>query len=183
MRNLKDKKAQGLPVNVVVMIIIGLIIFGIGMGLFAKLSSSGEDLTSDLESKIKNDISSLECDGEDWICFPTAKMKNGDKKTFEIFIANRGEDEKEFNVTIDWQEVDSNTGDYGINKTGCGAVLGGHYTGEINVKRGFSGSVPVVIQASRVSKTPCSFIITAELNEVNGGSNPIAKTPIIISVE
>ena len=45
-----NKKAQGLPINVIVMMIIGLVLFGIGMALFTDIAGSGEDTIEDFRS-------------------------------------------------------------------------------------------------------------------------------------
>ena len=82
----KNKKAMEMSINLVVTLIIGIVIFGLGMSLFSKISSSGDDQITDLNNKIKNNIASLECDGDEIICSPSFKMKNGETKTFDLYM-------------------------------------------------------------------------------------------------
>ena len=93
-----NKVAAAIAVNTVVMMIIGLTIFGLGMGLFAKISGGAEDEIENLNNQIKSDIASLECDGDSWICVPSYKIKNGEEYTFEIFIANHADSSKKFSI-------------------------------------------------------------------------------------
>ena len=174
-----NKVAAAIAVNTVVMMIIGLTIFGLGMGLFAKISGSAEGEIDDLNNQIRSDIASLECDGDEWICVPSYKIKNGNEETFEIFIANHGDSTKPFSVALDLDTVD---GKGAIDKLGtCGIVMVSYLPlAEVNIKSGFSASMPFIVKATRVSKTPCSFITTAALSE---DGVEIGKTSVIIRVE
>ncbi len=99
---MKSKKGMELPINVVVMTIIGLVIFAMGLALFAQISEEAENTSEGLQDKIKSHISSLECDGEDWVCAPSIKTKLGRSDTFEVFIANRGEENKKFKIEVEF---------------------------------------------------------------------------------
>lgn len=176
---IKSKKGMELPINIVVMMIIGIIIFGIGMSLFSKFSQSGDEQIEELNNKIKNNIASLECGGDEWICSASHKMKNGEEKTFEIFIANLGTNQADFKINIDG--VTEDAGKKFIEKTDCGSVVISYPSISISIDSGFSGSIPFKIYATRVTKTPCSFIATAELLDLS--NNIIEKTPVIIRVE
>lgn len=171
-----SKKAMELPINMIVMMIIGIILFGIGMSLFSKISSSGEDQIQELNSKIKTNIASLECEGEDRICAPNMKLKNGDSEVYEVFISNKGDTNKEFSIRINGlvnQELLS---------TDCGSVKVIYLEAlKQNVLSGKSASMPVKISANKVKKS-CSFTTTIDLIET-GKAVPVGKTPLIIRVE
>ena len=62
------KKSQSLPIDLVVKIIIGLIIFGMGYFLFQKIFLSSEDKVSDLGNSVRENLESIGCDGSNSIC-------------------------------------------------------------------------------------------------------------------
>jgi len=174
-----NKNAMGLPINIVVTMIIGLTIFGLGMGLFSKISGSAGDQVDDLQNQIKNDIAALECQGDEWICSPNNKMKNGGEETFQLYIANHNDEKTSFRVNIELEDVD---GKQGLTKDSCGSVIISSLSDfEVTVKSGFSASVPFIVKATRVSNTPCSFVTTATLEDVVSGIEE--KTAVIIRVE
>ena len=175
-------KAQGLPINVVVMMIIGIIIFGLGMGLFSKMSGAGNEEIENLNAQIKNDIASLECDGDDWICSPSNVIDNGDIKTFLIYIANRGEDTSDFEIEITDKSDSKLDGKKGIWKDECGGVIITYPDITTSIMSGHSASIPFVVKATRVKKS-CSFVTTATITDVTSSPNKVYKTPIIIRVK
>ena len=178
MKNIMIKKnAQGLPVNIVVMMIIGIIIFGIGFSMFSKFSDKGQEKISDLSNQIKADIANLECNSNEWICSPNNKMKSGETKTFQIFIANNGETSEDFSISLKTDPVDSY---FGITND-CGSVIAGIYPDSIKVLSGHSASIPIEIIASRVNKIPCTFVTIATLTSTANGDG--ATTSVIIRVE
>lgn len=178
----KNKLGSGLPVNIVVTMIIGLTIFGLGMGLFSKISGSAGGTVEDLQADIKTDIASLECKGDEWICSPSNSMKNGAEETFLVYIANQANTDKTFRVKlsnlvpIDDQE--------GVTKA-CGSLIISSLPNyEIKLKSGYSGTFPYIARATRVSETPCSFIASVVLEDVDGSSGlEPKKAAVIINVE
>lgn len=180
--NLKlNKKAMEMSVNLIVTLIIGLVIFGLGMGLFSKISGSGDKQISDLNNQIKNNIASLECDGGEVICSPSYKMKNGDSKTFQLYISNPTDDNGEFKIKIDDNGGTTNMGKPGIYKSECGGVLISYPDVSVNILSQNSAEIPFIVTATRVTKTPCSFVTTANL--LDNTPKVIGKTAIIIRVE
>lgn len=174
---MSNKLAQGLPVNIIVMMIIGIILFGLGLGLFSKIAGSGEETIEDLNDRIKDNINSLECQNtNEWICSPPSDVNNGDRGTFEIFIANKGNLNKKFRVELNLTTVGNNRGI--TNK--CGSIIVSYPSKEINILSGTSASIPYAVIASRVSQQDCSFITTATLYD--DSNTIVSKTPIIIRV-
>jgi hypothetical protein len=180
----RNKVAAAIAVNTVVMMIIGLTIFGLGMGLFGKISGGAEDEIDSLNNKIKSDIASLECDGDEWICVPSYKIKNGDQETFEMFIANHGESSDKFKIELGILPLTDGNGN-GIEKSDCGSVAVSYLeSAEVNIRSGYSGALPFIVKATRVSKTPCSFITIATLSKVGVPATDFEeKTSVIIRVE
>ena len=170
----KNKKSMELPINTVVMMMIGLILFGIGMSLFFKISSSGESQVEELNSKIRTNIASLECSGDDYICAPNIKVRIGDSEVSEVFVSNRDDTNKKFKIVINGlvnQELVS---------TDCGSIRVLYLENlDQTIMSGESASFPVKISADKVKK-PCSFTTTISLLS---DSILVGKTPLIIRVE
>jgi hypothetical protein len=178
---MRTKLGQGLPVNIIVMLIIGLVIFGLGMGLFTKVFKSGDDQVEDLTGQIRENIAALECEGDEWICMPTSKVRNGKTQTFEAFIANRGEDTDKFGMSINLDEEVLEDSD-GITND-CGTIVVKYLKNfETNVVSGQGTALPITVDAAKVSKTPCSFTKTVTLTKASD-SNFEQKTSLIIRVE
>jgi hypothetical protein len=105
-----NKKAMELPINLVITIIIGIIIFGLGMGLFTQLSTNANNLQEDLNKRVKTGIATVECDNsEDWLCSPNYEMRDGNQETFGLYLTNRGNSDS-FSISF---QKDSNTIDNG----------------------------------------------------------------------
>lgn len=174
-----NKIGAAIAVNTVVMMIIGLTIFGLGMGLFGKISGGADKELEELNNKIKSDIASLECKGDKWICVPSYEIKNGDQETFEIFISNHGSSIGEFAISLDLDDID---GKGAIRKPDtCGDLMVSYLeSAQVKIKSGYSASLPFIVKATRVSDTPCSFISTVTL--IKDGV-PGEKASVIIRVE
>jgi hypothetical protein len=172
------KKAQGLPINIVVMLIIGLLIFSLGMALFFQIFEDSEAQIGDLGDQVNREITGLQCPRDQSLCSPDQEMKNGETETFNLFIANNLDTNEAFRVEIDLVEID--TGKFGIENSN-GAILIQYFTGEVSVLSGTSASIPFSVQATRVGKTPANFITTAHLLDSSG--TEIGKTPLAIRIE
>ena len=143
----KNKKSMELPINTVVMMMIGLILFGLGMSLFFKISSSSEDTVEDLNSKIRTNIASLECSGDDYICAPNIKVRIGDSEVSEVFVSNRDDTNKEFKIVINGLVNQE------LNSTDCGSIRVLYLVDlEQTIMSGQSASFPVRISANKVKK-------------------------------
>lgn len=170
-----NKKAMELPLNIVIMMIIGLVLFGIGFSMFASFSSEGADTIDNLNSKIKNNIASLECQGDEWICAPSVRIRNGRNGDYNVFVANRGDTDKSFGIKIDLET--SSSGDRQVISNDCGEVIVYYPDISVPIQRGQSASFPFTIYTDRVRTAPCSFTTIVETTPDN------YKTPLIIRVE
>ncbi len=147
--------------NVVVMMIIGIIIFGLGMGLFFKVSTSGDAMVDDLNNQIKSDIANLECDGDAWVCSPSHKMKNGEVGKFSVFIANRGDQAEVFKINI-VGTTSVSTGIVKVEKDGCEATI--YFpTFETSIRSGEGAQLPFIVKDLKVNGK-CSLVTTVELD-------------------
>lgn len=172
---IKNKKAQELPINILVLIIIGIILFGISIAIFHKFSSSSEDRIQQLQGEIRSSMSGLECENDKYICSPTVKLKPGNEITSNIFIANLKDSNKNFELSINGT---TGPGSVNITKSGCGKVKIMFPEFDQNIDSGKSAKVPIIVKANRVKDAPCSFVTVAEV-EV-GSSSPKTKTAAII---
>jgi len=176
---MKYKKAQGLPVNIIVMLIIGIIIFGLGMGLFSKISGAGEDEIERLNQQVKLGITSLECDGEHWICSPAYDLPNGDSATFSLYVANKGDENNKFQIKFD----DAPDGKGKVEKDKCGSIDLSYLSSlEVNILSGESAKIPFIVNAKNVKHTPCSFVANVKLLDVQTGDE-IDKTSVIVKIK
>lgn len=171
-----NRKAVSLPINIVVMMIIGIIIFSLGLSLFFQISGDAENTIEDLNGEIKMGISRLECDGEDWVCSPSYEIRNGERETFLIYVSNRGDSNERYRIELNLENVEDAEG----VSNDDGSILIQYATGDANVLSGESASFPFTVNAARVARTPTSFITTATLYDSLG--EEVDKTPVIIKV-
>jgi hypothetical protein len=178
-KKIKNKKGMELAVNTVVMIILGIFIFSLGMALFMKVYNTSQSDIDDLNNKIKTNIATLECNDDEWICSPSYEISRGEKKTFVLFVANLGEEKKDFKIKIG--DEDSNR--FSISND-CGEIEVGYLKDyQFSLNSGTSAQVPFFVIANKIKKVPCTFIISAKLIDFNNGDLVLGKTPIIIKVK
>lgn len=152
MVKINSKKAMELTINMVVMLIIGVILFGLGIGLFGRFADSGQEEIEDLNNRLRQNINALECSGDEWICVPSIKMQDGDTAYGQVFVVNRGEAAAEFGVEIKLTEAQD------IEKDNCGAVTVKYLSDAVSIQPGKSTSIPFLVLANKVTNTPCSFV-------------------------
>lgn len=113
-----SKKAMELSVNMVVMLIIGILLFGLGMGLFAKISASAEDEIRKMNDDVRTGISALECNTDDWICAPTMALDAGEEALFRVYMTNKNNQADEFKISISGVSGP----DYELSSDDCGHI-------------------------------------------------------------
>lgn len=173
---MNNKKAMELPINIVIMTILGLVLFGIGFSMFTSFAQDGDEIISDLNSQIKNNIASIECQGDDWVCAPSVRITNSKRNTFELFISNRDSSSQSFSVKINGTD----TGSTIVNSANCGFVRIYFPTNDITIPSGNSAVFPYTVNTDRVTNIPCSFTTIAE---VSFSATNVYKTPLNIRVE
>lgn len=173
------KKAQGLPINILVMLIIAIVIFSLGLGLFSKFNNESDKQIEELENKIQTGLSNIECDTAEQICSSTNKIKNGEQKTFLLYLVNIFDEKKNYKVEF----LDSNGNFLKVLNPSCGEIEI-NYLSLVNVKIASQSSAkfPFIVKANKVKKTPCSFIATANLIDVTSNQE-VSKTAVIVRVE
>jgi len=177
----KKRKSQGLPINILVLIIIGLILFGMSLVIFKKFANASENRVSNLEKQVKNNIEGLECGNNKFICSPVFTLKEGKTYTGKIFVSNIGNTKSSFTIKIKKPNVNYylEKGLITITKKNCGTLKLSFPPFTESIKSGKSGSTIILIDASQVSNS-CTFTTIAEVLDNN---KAVGKTPIIVNVE
>ena len=89
MKKNQNKKSMALPINVIVMMIIGITLFSMGISLFSQFVGSSNDELDDLNNRIKNEVQNIECrDASGALCVPTITMSKNQKKVISVYITN-----------------------------------------------------------------------------------------------
>ncbi len=174
----KNKLAMELPIQIVVTMIIGLVIFGLGFGLFGQIAGESEDTVDDLRKQVQTGIQDLECSGSnEWICVPSVKLRQGERTTVSASVINRGEDSETFSIKVKKNNAElANYPQGEIQSSNCGTLLVTEIRDGIDISRGEGARIPIYISATKVTAQTCSFTAVVELN--NGES-----TPLIVRIE
>ena len=170
------KKSQSLPIDLVVKIIIGLIIFGMGYFLFQKIFLSSEDKVSDLGNNVRENLESIGCDGSNSICIATFDLRQGEVVNSKVVVTNKDTTNKDLKIGISDDNYVSNR----LEKESCGNILIVYYDKELNIKSQKSSEFPIQIEADNIIKRPCSFISKINLLE---GTSIVDSTPLIINIK
>ncbi len=183
-----NKKGFEIAMNTVIMLIIGLILFGLGMGLFAKISSSGQNQIDDMRASIVDSLAGLECDSQEWVCVPSITLNEGDTTSGYVYVTNLDDDVGYFKISFEGILTPYNGGpSRELPKTGCGRVIITPYLDEIPISRGEVAKIPFFIDTTQVDKT-CSFTTAVKIGHgltsgTNDGTGNDEKSAIIIRVE
>ena len=173
------KKSQSLPIDLIVKIIIGLVIFGMGYFLFQKIFLSSEDKIGDIRGDVRENLESIGCDGTNSICVPTFDLRQGEVTNSKVVVTNKETNSKYLKIEI------SDGGSYSqdtnrLTKNSCGNILIIYYDKELNIKSQKSSEFPIQIEADNIIKRPCSFISKINLLEE---TTIIDSTPLIINIK
>lgn len=172
------KKAQGLPINIVVMLIIGILIFGLGLSLFSKMFTAGEDQVGDLSSEIRDDLQGLACKGGEWLCASDVKLRAGEDVSASILITNMGTTAEDFRLEFEG----TSTTPIDKEKTGCGKIRLYPFTGDHTIQAGKTSSIPVKIFSQNFVKD-CTYIVSVELECTSSCEGDGEKTALLVRVE
>ena len=181
------RKAQALPVDLVVKIIIGLAIFGAGFFLFQKIYNSSEGKVDNLGDNIRENIEGIGCDGSTQICVPTFDLRQGQVVESSVIVTNKGDMAGDFSITIaETLPISTMTtttySDNRLTKGDCGSILVFYYPEILEIEPQKSSRFPIQIEADGIRKRPCSFVTTLYLKQA-GDPLPIDSTPLIINIK
>jgi hypothetical protein len=186
------KKAQGLPINVVIMTIIGIILFGMGLGIFFKFSAAGDKQVTDATKNVETIIGKQMCDNGLRICSPPQKAKLSETVQSKIYVTNYDSTTKTYQIELTGKRTGtSNTlapGDTvsASEGTNCGTikVVFPSTITKIQITGGDSIAIPLTTITNDVEKELCNFIIIATLYDITTTPRKeIARTPISLRIE
>ena len=167
----KNKKAVEIAINTIIYMIIGIIIFGLGISIFTKFFGFADDEVVKINKDLIKNLNKLKCgDSDQVICAPTYKIKLSKRSTFSIIISNLENEDEDFILSINPLGENNNI----TNE--CGEVRIYYYTESLNIKAGTSTSIPLIIDSMRVKNKDCSF--TSIISTSNG-----YKSPLIINID
>ena len=172
-----NKLAQGFPIQMVLMVILGIVLLGLGLGLFGKIFSQGEDFTGDLSNSLKSNIDSNYCQGEKALCAPTYVLRGKDSDIKYINVVNLDSTQKDYRININYPTT------LGELESSCGVLNIQEYGLEFTIESGKTSQIPIAFSKKNVNSRPCSFTTTMELVEVGVGVVANSKIPLIIRIE
>jgi len=167
-------KAQGFPIQVVLMVILGVVLLGMGLGLFGRIFTGGEDFTQDLSVSLKNNLDENYCQGERTLCAPNIVLRGTDSDISYLNVVNLESIEKTYRV-----EINLNSGNI---EAACGTLRVQPYAEEFTIESGKSSQIPVAFSKVSINSRPCSFTTTAHLKDPVD-EVPNSRIPLIIRVE
>ena len=171
MKNKLNKKGMELPINILVMLILGIVLFVLGLSVFSQIFDSSEKRIEELNNRIAIGIGELECENDiSSICSPSNTMRRGQTKTFLVYYTNHKDVSIQSNLKIN-DETSSQ-----IELTNdCGKLEITAPNIQVSIPAKESASFPFTVSSRHVQNTPCSFVTTAEIYG--------ERTSLIIRVE
>lgn len=183
MRKIKSKKGIELAINTVVMLIIGLVLFGLGMSLFTQIASGGEDQIDDMRVEIVDSLAGLECNSQEWLCIPTTRLDQGERQTVNVYVTNLADSEQNIAISLPSSLTPraDNANAFVLDKSNCGSITLIPYPNPLPIARGEVAKIPMFVETNTVSRA-CSFTTSIEIvNSGNPGNGE--KAPVVIQVE
>lgn len=187
MIKIQSKKAVELAINTVIMLIIGLVLFGLGMSLFFQIAGGGEDQVDQMRVEILDSLAGLECNSQEWLCVPTTKLDQGDAQTIYVYVTNLADTEQNIGISfptsssLSERTDTSNPKDRILTKSGCGSLTLIPYPNSIIIARGEVAKIPMFVESNTVSKA-CSFTTSIQI-ENSGNPGDGEKAPVVIQVK
>lgn len=175
---LRIKKSQGFPVQIVMMTILGIVLLSMGFYLSATIFDSGDEFTADLSNKLRTNIDSRYCDGSSPLCAPRIVIRGEDSDIVTLFAVNLEADTQEYTLKINSHSNNQRT----INAS-CGSLAYDEYSRPIQIESSTSAEIPVAVSKRNVNSLPCSFTTTMWLVDDTGAEVPDSRNPLIIRVE
>lgn len=176
--SLNNKTAQGFPVQIVMMTILGIVLLSMGFYLSASIFDSGSDFTADLSNELRTNIDSRYCDGSSPLCAPRIVIRGEDSDVVTLFAVNLEAATQEYTL-----KVNSHSSTQKIINASCGTLAYDEYSRPIQIASSTSAEIPMAVSKRNVDSVPCSFTTTMWLEDGSGAEVPDSRTPLIIRVE
>ncbi|MCH8519847.1 MAG: hypothetical protein LAT82_03785 [Nanoarchaeota archaeon] len=172
-----NKKAQGFPVQIVMMTILGIVLLSMGFFLTSTIFNSGNEFSADLTNQLRTNIDSRYCDGQNSLCAPPITLRGRDADIAYVNAVNLESTTKTYRL-----DINSDSQDRSQINASCGVLLFDAYSLEIEIQSSTSAQIPIAFSKGNINTRPCSFTTTMRLLE-GGVEVPNSRKPLIIRVE
>ena len=153
---MNTKKSQELPINFIVMLILGVIIFSIRIILFSKFYNRADKGICEEEEKIAQELADLECaDDTSSLCISFVNVKCRKKLLAQVHITNYKETSK--TLKLEWNNV--------VNCPNGGSAEIKVHNKELKVRSSETIKIPIVIKNLNLKSSQCY----AEINLIEEG--------------
>lgn len=171
-----NKSGQGFPIQMVLMVILGVVLLGMGLALFGKVFNSGDDFTQELSASLKNNIDANYCQGEKTLCAPNIVLRGKDSDFSYLNVVNLEKTTQTYKLEINYPTTP------GQIESPCGVLAVQEYDLEFTIESGKASQIPVAFSKVNINSRPCSFTTTAYLTD-SGVEVTNSRIPLIVRVE
>lgn len=175
-----NTSAQGFPVQIVMMTILGVVLLSMGFFLTATIFNSGDELSTDLSNQLRTNIDTRYCDGQSPLCSPRIVLRGNDASVARVFAVNIGSTTGIYALRI---QSHSGAGERNSIQASCGELFYEAYNRSIEILPSTSAEIPIVFSKRNVNQRPCSFTTTMWLVGNNGQEVTGSRTPLIVRIE
>ena len=180
-KKLITQRAQGFPVQIVMMTILGIVLLSMGFFLTATIFQSGDELSSDLSNQLRTNIDSRYCDGQSPLCAPRIVLRGRDASISHVNAVNLGSSPVEYRLRI--QSSTQETQGSGTIDASCGTLAYQRFEGNIQIRPSTSAEIPIAFSRRNVNSRPCSFTTSMWLVDSSGQEVLGSRTPLIVRIE
>lgn len=169
--------AQGFPVQIVMMTILGLVLLSMGFFLTSTIFDSGNEFSADLTNQLRTNIDSRYCDGQNSLCAPPIVLRGRDADVAHVNAVNLEQDVRTYRLHINSHSESRNQ----INAS-CGILLFDAYSLDVQIESSTTAQIPIAFSKGNVNSRPCTFTTTMRLLE-SGNEVPNSRRPLVVRIE
>lgn len=179
---LKNKRAQGFPVQIVMMTILGIVLLSMGFFLTSTIFDTGNEFSADLTNQLRTNIDSRYCDGQNPLCVPPIVLRGRNADISHVNVVNLESTAQTYRLRIN-----SDSEERDIIESNCGGLLFDAYSLGVEVQSSTSAQIPIAFSKRNVNSVPCVFTTTMYLDKRGEGGGweevPRSRTPLVVRVE
>lgn len=170
--------AQGFPVQIVMMTILGIVLLSMGFFLTATIFDTGDEISTDLTNQLRTNIDARYCDGQSPLCAPRIVLRGRDASVSHVNAVNLERDDVEYRLRI--QSHDDSRDSI---QASCGELIFEAYSRPIQISPSTSAQIPIAFSKRNVNQRPCSFTTTMWLVDSSGQNVSGSRTPLVVRIE
>lgn len=178
--NQQYNNAQGFPVQIVMMTILGVVLLSMGFFLTATIFDSGDELSRDLGNQLRTNLDARYCDGQSPLCAPRIVLRGRDASIAHVNAVNIGSQDQIYALRVQNHSV---TGDSRVIQASCGELIYEEYRTSIQIAPSTSAQIPIIFSKRNVNQRPCSFTTTMWLVDSSGQIVDGSRTPLVVRIE